>query len=202
MDAAYILEEADRLGHGLRERMVHLRADSGDLAPDLTGNIARHEVVDLVDTRERPERLGGEMDIGMDEELLREFDDGTIGTAYVLARPALSAQARDDLNNEINLIGQQWIEIDEGGGRELRERNIGREPCMVRQAAAVLREEVTEALFGGGILGEHALAGHLGDIRRLQVDLEGEAIHQPGKLDPLVIQAANKLGELFLRGHH
>ena len=35
-----------------------------------------------------------------------------------------------------------------------------------------------QQLLGGGVLGEDALAGDLRDIRRLQVDLEREAIHQ------------------------
>ena len=40
----------------------------------------------------------------MDEELLGELDDGAVGAADVLACTALGAQARHDLDDEVDLV--------------------------------------------------------------------------------------------------
>ena len=55
------------------------------------------------------------------------------------------------------------------------------------------------ARLRGGVLREHAPAGDLGDVGRLEVDLQREAVHQPGELDLLVVEAADELAELLLR---
>ena len=47
---------------------------------------------------------------------------------------------------------------------------------------------------------EHAAARDLGDVGGLEVDLEREAVHQAGELDLLVVEAADELAELLLRG--
>ena len=78
------------------------------IARDIAGN----EVIDLVDAGKRADRLLGKVSIWMDQELLRQFDDRTVGASDMLAGAALHAQARDHLDNDVNLIGQQRIEID------------------------------------------------------------------------------------------
>ena len=62
------------------------------------------------------------------------------------------------------------------------------------------REELAERRLGIGVLGEDALARDLGDVGRLEVDLQREAVHQPGELDALVVEPADELVELLLRG--
>ncbi len=64
----------------------------------------------------------------------------------------------------------------------------------------MLVEELAEIGLRGGVLREHAPAGDLGDVGRLEVDLEREAVHQAGQLDLLVVEAADELAELLLRG--
>ena len=90
VDALDVLEQADRLGHRLGERDASTsRLDPVDLAADLAGDVPRDELVDLVDARERADRLIGEVDVRVDEELLRELDDRAVRAADVLARAAL-----------------------------------------------------------------------------------------------------------------
>ncbi len=66
----------------------------------------------------------------------------------------------------------------------------------------MLCEQLPQLFLGFGILGEHPLAGDLGNIGRLQVHLQREAVHQPGQLHPFVIQAPHQLRELLLGGDH
>ena len=89
MDALDVLEQADRLRHRLRERVLDLLPDLVDLAADLAGDVAGDEVVDLVDPGERADRLGCQVDVRVDQELLGELDDRAVGAADVLARAAL-----------------------------------------------------------------------------------------------------------------
>ena len=51
-----------------------------------------------------------------------------------------------------------------------------------------------------GVLRQHAPARDLGDVGRLEVDLQREAVHQARELDLLVVEAADELAELLLRG--
>ena len=60
--------------------------------------------------------------------------------------------------------------------------------------------ELAEAGLGRRVLGEDAAARDLGDVRRLEVDLLREAVHQPRQLDLLVVEAADDLAELLLGG--
>ena len=87
-----------------------------------------------------PDRLVGEPHRRMDEQLLGELDDGPVGAADVFARAALNAEAGDDLNDEIDLVRQQWIEIDERLARHLGELDVGSEPGVLGEACAVLVE--------------------------------------------------------------
>ena len=104
VDALHVLEEADDLRDRLRERVAQLLRDGGDLRAHLRTDIALDEVVDLVEPNERAERRVGEVDSRVDEQLLRELDDGAVGAADVLARAALRAKAGDDLDDEVDLV--------------------------------------------------------------------------------------------------
>ena len=118
----------------------------------------------------------------------------------MLARAALRAQARDDLDDQVDLVRQQRIEVDEAVARQLGQLDVGGEPGVLGEPAAVLVEELPERCLRGGVLREHAPAGDLGDVGRLEVDLQREAVHQAGELDLLVVEAADELAELLLRG--
>ena len=50
----------------------------------------------------------------IDQKLLGELDDRAVGAADVPAGAALRPEARDDLDDEVDLVRQQRIEIDEG----------------------------------------------------------------------------------------
>ena len=70
----------------------------------------------------------------------------------MLARAALRAQARDDLDDEVDLVRQQRVEVDEALARELRQLDVGGEPRVLGEAAAVLVEELPERGLRGGVL--------------------------------------------------
>ena len=57
VDALHVLEQADHLGDRLRERVAQLLGDGGDLRADLGADVALDEVVDLIEPRERADRL-------------------------------------------------------------------------------------------------------------------------------------------------
>ena len=58
MNALHELEQADRLGHRLRQWMVDLLRIAAIFAADLGGDVAFDEVVDLVEPGERLRRAG------------------------------------------------------------------------------------------------------------------------------------------------
>ena len=89
-----------------------------------------------------PTGLPCEVDVGMDQELLGQLDDGAIRATHVLARSALGSQARDDLDDEVDLVRQKRIQVDERLGGEFGQLDVGRETRVVSQAAPVLREEL------------------------------------------------------------
>ena len=200
VDAAHVLQQADGLGNGLGERVRDLAADIGDLGADLAANVAGDEVVDLVGPRKGADGGVGQGHIGVNQQLLGELDDGAVGAADVLAGTALGAQAGDDLDDQIDLVREQRVEIDEGLGGQLQEPDIGRHAGVVGQPPAVLGEPLAQQLLGRGMLGQDTLAGDLGDVRRLQVHLQREAVHQPRQLDPAVVEATDQLSQLLLGG--
>ena len=73
----------------------------------------------------------------------------------------------------------------------------------IGEPAAVLVEELAKLGLGIGVLREDAFARDFGDVGRLEVDLQGlrEAVHQARELDPRVVEPADELVELLLRGH-
>ena len=85
--------------------------------------------------------------------------------------------------------------------RQLRELDVGASAaCCSVSRPRCSSKSVAERRLGGGVLGEHAPARDLGDVRRLEVDLQREAVHEAGELDLLVVEAADELAELLLRG--
>ena len=204
MDAAHVLEQTDGFRHRLGQRVPHLPPDVVDLAPHLARDVPGHQVVHLVDARERADRRRGERDIRVDQELLGELDDGAVRPAHMPAGPTLGTKPRDHLDDQVDLIGKQRVEIDEGLGGELRQLDVRGEPRVVGEPPAVLGEEPAQALLRRRVFREHALARNLGDVRGLEVDLglTRKTVHQSGQLDPLVVEPSHQLGQLFLGGHH
>ena len=103
----------------------------------------------------------------MDQELLGQLDDGAVGAADMLAGTALGAQTRDDLDDEVNLVGQQGVEVDECLGGQLRQLDVGGETGVVGEPGAMLGEALAQGLLGRGVLGQDALTGDLGDVAGL-----------------------------------
>jgi hypothetical protein len=81
VDALDVLEEANGLGNGLRERVVHGGFDGVDLTADFAGDVAGNEIVDVVQAGESAEGLVRDGGGGVDEELLSDLDDGAVGSA-------------------------------------------------------------------------------------------------------------------------
>src|SRR5262249_547879 len=173
------------LSHWLAKWMLNRRPDPVDLAADLARYIPGDEVVDLVDPREHADLLIREVDVGMNEELLRELDDRAVRPADVLARAARRAQARYDVDDEVDLVGQQRIQVDERLGREPWEADVRCQLRRIRESPAMLREELAELSLSVCILREDALARNFRDVRRLEMHLQGlrEAVHETGQLD-------------------
>ena len=84
--------------------------------------------------------LIGEVDRRVDQELLGELDDRPVGPADVLAGAALRPQAGDDLDDEVDLVGQQRVQVDESLGGQLGEADVGSQVRAAREAASVLLE--------------------------------------------------------------
>ena len=75
VDALDELEQADGLADRGRQRMVDFLGDCGDLAPDFAVDVRLDEVINLGDGGELSDRLIGEIDRRVDQELLGELDD-------------------------------------------------------------------------------------------------------------------------------
>ncbi len=193
------LEQADGLGHGLRHGVYFLGRDALDLVADVAVDVVAHQVVDVVDTHQVAYRMIAQSDLGMGQELLGQLDDRAVGAADVAAGPALGPQAGNDVDHQVDLVGQHGIEVDERLAGQLRQADVGRKGRVGGKAATVPLEQIAQGLLGVGIFGQYALAGHLGDVAGLQVDGRQEAVHEPGQLHAGVVQAADQFVELLLR---
>ena len=202
VNALHVLQQTDDLCDRLCQRMLELLREGSDLRTHLRADVVLDEVVDLVESDDGADRKFRQVHGGVDEQLLRKLDDGSVRAADVLARAALCAQARDHLDDEVDLVRQQRIEVDEAVASELGQLDVRGEASVLHEPAAVLVEELSERSLGGRVLREHAAAGHLGDVRRFEMDLQRETVHQAGKLDLLVVEAADELAKLFLRRDH
>ena len=87
------LQQANHFGHGLCQRVVHLVRDRNDLRADVRTDVAFDQVVDLVQADQRADRRLRNHGRGIDQELLRQFDDGAVGATNVFAGSALHPQA-------------------------------------------------------------------------------------------------------------
>ena len=160
-DALHELEKADRLGYRLRLGMVDLGWDRGDLGADIGRDVALDEVVDVVEADERADILGRKPCLRIDQELLGQLDDRAVGAADVPAGAALGAQARHDLDDQVDLVGQQRVEVDEGLSVDVRQPDVGLDARVLEKPAAVRFEQRAQGLLGAGILGQDAAAGDL-----------------------------------------
>src|SRR5579884_1161833 len=107
----------------------------------------------------------------MDQELLRELDDRAIRAAYMSARAASRPQARDHIDDQVDLVGQQRVEVHERLGRKLRQADVGGQLRGVREAATVLGEQLPKLRLGISVLGEDTLARDFGDVRWFEMNL-------------------------------
>jgi len=148
------------------------------------------------------EFLLAKANLGVCKQLLRKFDNRSVGSTDMTARAALRPQSGNDVNNKIDLIRQHRVEIDEVLTSHLGQFDIGGKVCICSKAPSVLFVDPSELLFCIGLLREYSLTGNFRDVVWLQVDLQGKAIHQAGKLDARVVQSTNQLVELFLRCDH
>src|SRR5690606_36241875 len=129
-----------------------------------------------------------------------ELDDGAVRTTHVSARASLGAEAGNDLDDQIDLIGEKRIQLGKG---LCVERNRVEPPADLRglrELPPVLLEELLQLGGSSGLLLQDAYGGHLADIRRREVDLDLEAIPQPRELDELPVEVVDDLGETLLGG--
>lgn len=61
----------------------------------------------MVEADERAHILGREPRLWIDQELLGQLDDRAVGAADMAAGAALRAQARHDLDDQFDLVGQE-----------------------------------------------------------------------------------------------
>ena len=152
VDAFYVLKKANYLRDWVRERLVQLLREGGDLRANFGGNVPLDEVVDLIEAHEVAKLGIGEVDGRVDEELLCKLDDGTVRPADVPARAAVRAQAGDDLDDEVDLIREQRIEVTEALARQLWKPNLGSESGVFGKAATVLVIQLSECGLRSSVL--------------------------------------------------
>jgi hypothetical protein len=184
----------------LRQRVVNFVRDRNDLRPDVRSDIAFDQVVYLVQADQRADRRFGHHGRRIDQQLLRQLDDGAVGAADVLAGSALHPETRNDVDDEFDLVRQERIKIDEALPGQGGERDVSGDARVEIKPRPVVVVELAENRLGRGGLLQDASARHFRDIRRLQVNLQGEAVHQLGELNPAIIQTTHDLAEALLRG--
>src|SRR5205823_3494281 len=79
-------QQTDRLSDRVSKWVIHLSFDGVDLPADLARDVPGHELVDLINARKHADLLVAEVDVRMDEELLRKLDDRPVRTTDVFAR--------------------------------------------------------------------------------------------------------------------
>ena len=79
----------------------------GDFVSNVAADVVVHQVIDLIQGNEPSHGLHAQVDCRVDDQLLGQFDGGAGGAAHVFAGAALRAQAGDNLDDQVDLIGQQ-----------------------------------------------------------------------------------------------
>ena len=125
MDALDKLKQTNGLANSRGERMWYLLGDRGDFAPHLAIDVRLDQIIDLIDAGELADWLIRKVDSRVDQDLLGELDDRPVRPAYMLADAALSPQAGDHLDNEVDLVGQKRVEVNESLGGQLGEADVG-----------------------------------------------------------------------------
>src|SRR5262249_53879579 len=110
----------------------------------------------------------------------------------------LRSEPGHNLDDQIDLVGQQRIQVNEGGATELRQGDLGTHPSVVSKLATVGIVKRAELFLGRCVLCEYPLASNLRDVRRLKMNLRLEPVHQSGELDPRIVETAYQLAELLL----
>jgi hypothetical protein len=118
----------------------------------------------VIEAGKRAERRTGEIDRGIDQELLGQFNDRAVGSADMSARTPLRSQPGDDLDDEIDLIRQQRIEIYKSVAANLWEPDVRSHARVVDQPAPVFVIQSAERLFGLAILGKNTATCHFRDV--------------------------------------
>src|ERR1700722_16269834 len=91
-NALYVLQQADHLGDRLGQGMFKLLRNGGDLRSNLRPDVAFDQIIDLIEPSHGPNRMVREVYGGVDQQLLRQLDDGAVCAADVLAGAALRAE--------------------------------------------------------------------------------------------------------------
>ena len=117
----------------------------------------------------------------------------------MLARAALRSQTRDHLDDQVDLVRQQRIEVDEALARQLRQLDVRGEAGVLGEPAAVSSKSLPSAACAAAFFERtrRLVTSEMSDGSRWTCS--GKAVHQAGKLDLLVVEAADELAELLLR---
>ncbi len=136
VDAFNELEEANRFGHFLGERMRHFGWYTVNFLTDGAVDVISNEVIDMLDGDQSTDFMISKPDLGVSQKLLGQLDDCTVRPTDVTAGTTLSSQPRDNVNHEIDLIGQHRIKGNERLTRELGQSDIGRKVGICQKASA------------------------------------------------------------------
>lgn len=202
VDAFNELEEANRFGHFLGERVRYLGWYTVNFLTDGAVDVIANKVIDMLNGDQSTDFMLSKPDFGVSQKLLGQLDDSTVRPTHVTAGTTLSSQPRDNVNHEIDLIGQHRIKGNERLTRELGQSDIGREVGVCQKASAFVFIECRKQGFSLGFFLKHTLACHFRNIAWLKVYLKWKPVHQTGKFDPGVVQTTDQFVEFFLRRDH
>src|SRR4051794_37345603 len=120
----------------------------------------------------------------MDEKLLCKLDNRAVGTADMLARSSLGAEPGDDLDDQVNLVGQERIEVDERLALQRGQGDVCAKSCMCGELPTVLLVGLSQSHLSRRVLRQHAFACDFRDVGRFEVHLLviREAVLQSGEL--------------------
>jgi hypothetical protein len=79
---------------------------------------------------------------------LSQLDDRAVRAADMAAGAALCPQARHDLDDQFDLVGQQRVEVDEGLSVDLWQPDVGPDARILDEPAAIRVEQRPQSLLG------------------------------------------------------
>jgi hypothetical protein len=171
------LEEGDDLGRahqGAVGVVGALLEDArhGGLGVGVEGRVLH--VVDAVEGDQGADGLVGEGAVA--EELAEELEQAADGLVVALGALGAQAQGAGDLEDEVDLAGEEGVDLDElFGGGVLSAEGVALE------VGAVGLEEGAQGGLGVGLLVQEAAVHDVADVRRREVhaELGGEAVLGP-----------------------